>query len=175
MYINIHSMRILERINRLFGNKPAQKRVVMTLLRYGISVRGGELYLGNIRIPFMSIARVLGIDRRVVMATVENIAGDEELRRFFEELEPAGPFLSRVARRMGCRCLTIVPTEDRPGIIAGVTSILAKHGINILQVIAEDPRIYEDQKLHIIVEGEVPGEALNEIMKLEFVKTIQIE
>lgn len=168
-------MIILNKVNKIFNDKPAQREVVITLLRYGISVKRGDLYLGDIRIPYMSVARKLGIDRRVVLAAIDNILADDNLRFFFENLEPAGPFLRNVARNLGYRCLTIIPTKDKPGIIAGITGILAKYNVNILQVIAEDPRIYETQKLYIIAEGDIPGEAINEIMKLEFVKTLQLE
>jgi len=144
----------------------------ITLLRYGISVKDGNLYLGDIKIPYISVARKLGIDRRVVLATINNISNDDLLRFFFEHLEPAGPFLRSVAKNLGFRCLTIIPTEDKPGIIAGVTGILARYNVNILQVIAEDPRIYKVQKLYIITEGDIPGEALSEIIKLSFIKAL---
>ena len=173
MYINVHSM--ISRIDEIFRDKPAQKEVAKLLLKMGISVKGRDLYLGNLKIPYKSVADALGIDRRVVIHTINEILKDDILRFFYQNLLPAGPFLRDVARDMGYTCLTIVPHRDQPGILAAITSIIAKYNVNIVQVIAEDPELYPTQKVYIVVEGELPGEAISEIMKLEFIKSLQIQ
>ncbi len=87
---------------------------------------------------------------------------------------PAGPFLKDVAKEMGYSVIVIVPTKDQPGIIAGVSSILAEHGINIVQIIAEAPQLIKVQKMYVIVEGKVPGNVIEKINDLEFIDTLQL-
>jgi len=161
-------------IDEVFRDRPAQKRVVEALVNYGLSVRSGRIYLGDIKIPFSSLAEALGVDRRVVQSAVEYIGRDEWLSNFFERLLPAGPFLRDVARLLGYSVLSITPRRDQPGIIAGVSGVLARHGVNIVQVIAESPYLKEAQKLYIITEGSVPGSAIEEISGLEFIESIEI-
>lgn len=166
---------MINRIDEIFREKPGRREVAKLLIKMGISVKNRELYLGNVKIPYISIASALGVDRRVVVSTIDEILRDDELRFFFQNLLPAGPFLRDVARNMGYTCLTIVPHRDQPGILAAITSIIAKYNVNIVQVIAEDPRLYPVQKVYIVVEGDVPGGAISEIMKLDFIKSLQIE
>ncbi len=161
-------------IEEKFRDKPSQRNVVNILVRHGIAVRNGKLYLGDIKISYSAIAKVANVDRRVVLATISTIMDDPKLNIFFQNLLPAGPFLRNVAEYLGYTCLTIIPKEDRPGILAAVSGIIARYNTNIIQVIAEDPHLYPIQKLHIIVEGELPGEAINEIKRLSFIRSIQI-
>ena len=165
---------IWDRINKLFKDKDKQFEVVKLMLKYGLSVRDGYIYIGDIKIPFSSIADTINIDRRVVVSTVQTIEQDELLKMFFRDLRPAGPFLRYVSKMLGYTTLIIVPFEDKPGIIASISSILAERNINIVQVIAEEPHLTREQKLYIIVEGDVPGDVINKISKLDFVKNIII-
>ena len=165
---------LLELLWEAFKDKPAQKAVVELLVKYGLSVKEGNVYLGDIKIPFSSLAEVAGVDRRVVASAIKSIEENEFLRSFFGKLLPAGPFLKDVARDIGYTVLVIIPTRDQPGIIAGVSTILAKRNINIVQIIAEAPQLMTVQKMYIVVEGDVPGDVLNEIKNLEFVETLQI-
>ncbi len=161
-------------LDKIFRDRPGQRKVAELLVAYGLSVRDGQIYLDNIRIPYSSLAEAAGVDRRVVINTVKSIMGDERLRSFFRDLLPAGPFLKGVAKQLGYTVLSITPVADQPGILAGVTSVLARYGVNIVQVIAESPYLKEVQKLYIIADGDVPGEAIEEINKLEYVATIEI-
>ena len=63
--------------------------------------------------------------------TLGRIWKNEYLREFFENLENAGPFLRRAARTLGYRCIVVETVEDRPGILAFVSGLLAERGINI--------------------------------------------
>jgi hypothetical protein len=66
----------------------------------------------------------------------------------------------------------VVPYKDQPGILSSISTILAEAGLNIVQVIAEEPHLTDEQKLYIIVEGEVPGEIINKISRLDIVKNL---
>ncbi|HIE37208.1 TPA: ACT domain-containing protein [Candidatus Geothermarchaeota archaeon] len=165
---------LLDILWEVFKDKPGQKAVVDLLIKYGLSVRDGNIYLGDIRIPFSSLAEAAEVDRRVIASTVKSIEDNPSLKRFFNRLLPAGPFLRDVARDIGYTVLVIIPTRDQPGIIAGVSTILARRNINIVQIIAEAPQLIKVQKMYIVVEGEVPGDVLNEIKDLEYVESLQI-
>ncbi len=163
---------IWERILEVFRGRDRQLEVVKLLIRYGLSVREGVVYLDTVKIPYSSIASALSIDRRVVVEAIKTLEGDSVLREFFTELRPAGPFLIGVSRLLGYTTLIVVPYRDQPGILSSISSILADAGLNIVQVIAEEPHLTDEQKLYIIVEGEVPGDIINRISRLDIVKNL---
>src|SRR5439155_1583477 len=82
-----------------------------------------------IKISDTSLARAAGVDRRVVTATVDTIAKNPELGNFFDRLLPAC-YLRDVAPLMNWGAIEIVPTNAaKPGILAGVTTIIAQAGL----------------------------------------------
>ncbi len=164
-----------EKIRRAFRRSGKKLEIAKLMITYGLSVNEmEEILCGTLRIPHTSAAKACGTDRRTVKETVRTILGDPELREFYRNLEPAGSSLKRVSRLMGYRCLTIETTKDQPGIIAGVSSSLAKRNINIVQIVAEDPNLYPQPRLYIIVSGDVPGEALTEILQQPVIKSLTI-
>lgn len=166
---------MIERLRSTLSEGTKKSSVLRVMLKYGLRVdERGEVYCGGLRIPYSSIAREASVDRRTVKKVVEEILSDDDLRSFFSNLEPAGPFLRKVAKLAGYRCLVIETIEDRPGIVAHVSSALAKKNINIIQIVAEDPHIYQQQKLYIITEGEVPGEVINEILSSPIIRSVTI-
>jgi len=163
---------IWDRIYEVFKGKSRQLEVIKLLIKYGLSIKNGEIYLNNIRITYSSIASALSVDRRVVVEAVKTVEDDDFLREFFMKLKPAGPFLVDVGKLLGYTTLIVVPYRDQPGIISSISSILAAENINIVQVIAEEPHLTDEQKLYIIVEGDIPGTIINKISKLSFVKNL---
>lgn len=149
--------------------------VVRLLLKYGISVREDGLYIGDkVKVTVSSVAEEAQVDRRIVLETLKRILSDSYLREFFYNLRPAGPSLVSVARVLGYRCLVVEIHEDRPGILAWVASALAEKGINILQVVAEDPNIYREPKLYVVVSKPVPGEVIEKILQHPAVKRVTL-
>jgi predicted regulator of amino acid metabolism with ACT domain len=75
--------------------------------------------------------------------------------------------------------LTVLTVEvydtEQPGIVAEVTDLIAERGISMRQTVSEDPEFAADPKLYIIVDGDVPGELINEIRRLTSVRKIEIE
>lgn len=166
---------IWEKIRSVLGEHDKKIEVVKVLLKYGLSVREDGIYVGDkIRVPLKSIAQEAGVDRRTVAETVKAIREDEFLRKFFESIRPAGTSLVEVARLLGYRCLIVETYIDQPGILAWVANALAERSINILQVIAEDPGIYENPKLYIVVSENIPGEVIDKILKHEAIKRVSI-
>ena len=159
-----------------FARSEKKLRAAKLLLELGLRINEKkDIMLNDVRIPYSSIARAIGTDRRTVKDTIETILNKKDLRDIFLNMLPAGPFLKDVAKIIGQRILTIEVHYDRPGIIAHVSNVLAKNHINILQIIAEYPDLFENPKLYIIVEGNLPGEIINEIMKYEAIKSVKID
>ncbi|RLE80923.1 MAG: hypothetical protein DRJ51_04865 [Thermoprotei archaeon] len=168
-------MDIWERLEEKFGRSSKKMLVAKTIFKYGLRIDDkGQIFLGDIKIPYTSIAKPLGVDRRTVKETVFEILGDNILKDFFKNLEPAGPFLRRVSRILNYRCIAVEVFEDRPGILAKVSGALAKRDVNVVQVIAEDPNLVENPKLYVIVKGEPPGEAISEILRDPNTKSVTI-
>jgi hypothetical protein len=165
---------IWEAILEVYKGREAQLKVIKALIRYGLKVNDGSIYLDSIKIPYSSIATALNVDRRVVVEAVKTLNKHDELRDFFERLTSAGPSLIEAGKMLGYTTLVVIPYRDEPGILASVSSILADAGLNIVQVIAEEPHLTKEQKLYTIVEGDVPGDIISDISRLEIVKNIVV-
>jgi len=160
----------------MFKDSPKKLYVAKQLFAYGLRIdEKGHILLRDIKIPYASFANAVGVDRRTVKETIMKLLQNECTKNFFINIEPAGPFLIKVSRILGYRCLAIEVFEDRPGIIAMVATALAKRGVNIVQILAEDPNLVERPKLYIIVTGEVPGDAISEILKDSNIKSITVQ
>lgn len=165
----------MEKFSSAVKSHSKKLAVLKVLLKYGLSIRGDNIYLGEkIKVPFKSVAVEAGVDRRTVIDTVRIIKNDEFLRDFFMRLKPAGPSLVEVSKLLGYRCLIVETFEDKPGILAWVANALAEKNINILQVVAEDPNLYPEPKLYVIVSGSVPGEVISRILEHPAIKRVSI-
>jgi len=161
-------------LKRHFSQFPAQEKVAKLLLQYGLSVRGGKVYCGDIELPASRIARTLEIDRRVVNATVETISGEKELAEFYERLHPV-PFFRDISGIMGWGTIEIIPEDPTmTGILARVSTIISDEGISIRQAITEDPDLAEEATLTIICEEEIPAGLIPKIRKAKGVGQVVI-
>ena len=164
-----------EEILRKFEDSPSQQAVVRLLLERGFSVNeDGRVVSGGIEIPNTGIAREIGVDRRVVDATTDAVLEDEELERIFRNISQI-PSLMDLAPVLDLTVLTVdVYDTEQPGIVAAVTSLIAEHGISMRQTVSEDPEFAADPKLYIVIEEDLPGDLINEIRTLPFVRSIEI-
>ncbi len=156
-----------------FKGFPAQKKVALFLLKKGFNIGdNARVMCGSIEIPHTQVAKELNIDRRVVDATALRIIENEELKTIFQHLQSVA-FLRDAAKGLGLGVIVITPDDaSRPGIIGRAASEIARHNISIRQAIADDPYLVEDPKLTIITEGEVSGDVLNDLKKIEGIKEI---
>jgi len=159
------------------SESPQRLKVAEAIVRHGFHVeRPGVIKCGDIRIPLKSLGNALGIDRRTVRATTEDICEDEELCEFFSLLRPAGPSLERVRNVLGYGVVTIfVESPDSPGILSEVTSMIAGYGIPIRQVLAEDVAIYQDPCLKVITEEPLPGRVIETLADIKGVRKVIID
>ena len=158
-----------------FEGSPSQQAVIRLLLERGFSVNDdGRVVSGGIEIPNTGIAREIDVDRRVVDSTTTAILDDDELRRIFQNISSI-PSLMDLAPVLDLSVLTIEPNDaERPGIVAEVTGLLADRGISIRQTITEDPEFTDEPRLYVVTDDPIPGDLLNDLSDLDFVRRVSI-
>jgi predicted regulator of amino acid metabolism with ACT domain len=159
------------------SESPQRLKVAEAIVRHGFHVESpGVIKCGDIRIPLKSLGTALGIDRRTVRATTEDICENEQLCEFFSLLRPAGPSLELVRGVLGYGVVTIfVESPDSPGILSEVTSMIAGYGIPIRQVLAEDVAIYQEPCLKVITEEPLPGRVIETLADIKGVRKVIID
>lgn len=162
-----------EKIREKFERYPSQIAVAKEFLRLGISIKNGKAYCDKIELVPSKIAEAIGVDRKVVVMAIQNIEKDEELRRVFSSLKPVAN-ITEVARILGYGVLEVYAESHKVGIVAGITSILAREGISIRYILAEDPELSIDPKLIVVTETKIPGRLVDEFLKVDGVKKIVI-
>ena len=167
---------MFDEIMQKFEGSPSQQAVIRLLLERGFSVNDdGRVVSGGIEIPNTGIAREIGVDRRVVDSTTDAILVDPQLRRIFQNISSI-PSLMDLAPVLDLTVLTVeVDDADAPGIVARVTTLIADHDISIRQTISEDPEFTDDPKLHLVTDQPLPGDLINEIRSLPFVRKIELQ
>jgi predicted regulator of amino acid metabolism with ACT domain len=167
-------MILRERIDKNFEKYPTQRKVVYSLLTYGLKIRNNKIYCGPVEISDSKFARAIGIDRKVVMTTINALKKDPQLKKFFSHLLPTCS-LEESAPLIGLGVLEIIPEDpSSPGIIAGVSSILAKEKISIRQAIGNDYSLSTEPRLYIITEEPIPASLLKKIKDVKGIKGISI-
>ncbi len=156
----------------VFRRKRGQGAVAEFLLKRAISVSdSGKLFIDGVEIPYTSVARALGVDRRLVKAAVETILGEPKLRAVYGRLDSA-LLLRDVAPDLGFGAIEIIPTDaSSKGIIAGVAKIIADSGISIRQIIAEDP-MFENAETTVITEKPIPKQLIDDMLKIPGVRKV---
>lgn len=167
---------MFDEIMRKFEGSPSQQEVIRLLLERGFSVSDeGRVVSGSIEIPNTQIAREIDVDRRVVDSTTDAILADDELRRIFQNISSI-PSLMDLAPVLDLTVLTVDVTDaDEPGIVAEVTGLLAENGISIRQTVSEDPEFTDEPRLYLVTDADVPGDVLNELTDLDFVRKIELK
>ncbi|MCW3136689.1 MAG: hypothetical protein N2V77_07130 [Canidatus Methanoxibalbensis ujae] len=162
-------------IMKKFERAPSQRKVVALMLERGFGVSPeGKVSVNGIEIPHMHIARNVNVDRRVVDAAVARILSDEDLRRIFENIRTI-PFLVEIAPMLGMSVLVIQAVDPKErGILGEVAAKIADRGISIRQAVSDDPYFVEDPRLTIITDKLLPGDLIEDIMRLKNVKSVQI-
>jgi len=162
-----------KKVAEKFDKYPSQIAVAKEFLRLGISVRDGKAYCDKIELVPTKIAEAIGVDRKVVLAAIQNIESDEELRKVFSALKPVAN-IAEVTRILGFGVLEVYAESHKVGIVAGVTSALANAGISIRYILAEDPELSVESKLTVVTETKIPGAVVEEILKVDGVEKVLI-
>lgn len=161
-------------IESYFETLPIRKKIAALLLMYGLSIKGDEkIYCNDVEVSYTSIARAVGVDRRVVKETVRMILKNDELSVVFKNLGSVA-FYNEVAKRMHLGVIEIYAEASTVGIVAKVSTMIAQENITIRQIVADDPTLFPDPKLTIITGKKVPGELLEHFLGVEGVKRVSI-
>ncbi|MEM1676548.1 MAG: amino acid-binding protein [Nitrososphaerota archaeon] len=162
-----------KKIEEKLKDYPARLKIVRLMIEYGIGITGdGKISIGPIEIPDTSLARAAGVDRRIVRKTVEYLLSDETLRKIFTGLRPAGALLSPIAKELGYFVVEIRADPTAPGIIAGASKIAAEENISIRQAVAEDPELFPEPKLILVLEKPLSGEGISKLRTIPHVKSV---
>jgi predicted regulator of amino acid metabolism with ACT domain len=154
---------------------PERLKVARVLVENGLSIQNNKIYLNQIEIPPVRIARVAGVDRRTVNETINCIKSNPDLKLIFEEIRPAGHSLKEIAKHINLGVLEITPINAKSlGILSNAAMILNKAGLSIRQAIVDDPELSPDPKLTLIVEKKIPGELIPEILKIPGIAKVSV-
>src|SRR5438270_5623165 len=115
------------KIQAMMEGHPERLRVVRILLENGLGLRGNEVYLNDIEVPIVRIAKSAGVDRRTVDETIRMVETNPELRLLFSNLRSAGLSLKGVAKQLGLGVVeVIVEDPHKAGIIAGASQLFSE-------------------------------------------------
>ena len=154
---------------------PERLKVARVLIENGLSTKSGKIYLNQIEIPPVRIARVSGVDRRTVNETLNTIKDNSELRMIFEEIRPAGHSLKEIAKHLNLGVLEITPVNAKSsGILSNTATTLNNAGLSIRQAIVDDPELSPEPKLTLIVEKKIPGELIPDFLKIPGVAKVSV-
>jgi len=177
LYTNVRhgSAHMWNTIKKHFNDYPERLKVARVLVENGLSVKEGRLFLNQIEIPPVRIARVAGVDRRTVNETVSTIKANREIRLIFEEIRPAGHSLKEIAKHLNLGVVEITPVDAKAhGILANSAMLLTNGGLSIRQAIVDDPELSPEPKLTLIVEKKIPGELIAQLLKIDGVAKISV-
>jgi len=162
-------------VEKYLEGHPERLKVARILIENGLSVRNFKIYLNEIEIPPIRIARAAGVDRRTVKETLNAIQSNRELRLIFEGIRSAGHSLKEIAKHLNLGVVEITPVDAKiPGILASSAMILAKNGLSIRQAIVDDPELSPEPKLSLIVEKKIPGELIPELLNVKGVAKVSV-
>jgi predicted regulator of amino acid metabolism with ACT domain len=154
---------------------PERLKVARVLVENGLTAKDGKIYLNQIEIPPVRIARVAGVDRRTVNETLNTIKANRELRLIFEEMRSSGHSLKEIAKPLNLGVVEITPVDAKTaGILARSATILSEAGLSIRQAIVDDPELSPEPKLTLIVEKKIPGELISELLKITGVAKVAV-
>lgn len=161
-------------LDEAFPRKKAQKEVAEILLRKGIRVSPDRrFYFGDVEVSSAAIARVAGVDRRVVASTAEAICSNTALIRIFSRLNTT-LLLRDVASELHFGAIEFIPKDpSTKGLIASVAKIIADAGISVRQITTDDP-MFKGAAMTIVTEKPLPGEIVDRIVRLPGVDRVSV-
>ncbi|ASI99278.1 regulator of amino acid metabolism, contains ACT domain protein [Thermococcus celer] len=149
-----------------FKNYPARRKVAEFLFENGLSVKNGKIYLRNVEVPISELARVVGVNRKIVYHTIEYIEKTYPLKLIFEKLNPL-PSLIDVAPLMGWEVLEI--ELDKGEYLKGFSQVLAllsDNNVPVMEVFSRNLR-EEPTKLYVVIDGTLPVDVFMRIKEME--------
>ncbi len=160
-------------IDEYFRHYPARKKVAEFLLRHGINVRDGLLYLDDVEVPTSSVARAVGVSRKVVYLTAETIESSSALHLLFEKLKPELR-VEDMAPTMGWETLEVEVSGFPGRVLSEILDRIIATGNEVISVTLRN-LLGEKTYLSIVMENPLQGGTLNEISSVPGIKRILVK
>jgi uncharacterized protein len=162
-------------IRRQFQRQVVRPEIVRKMIECGMRVSDDEkIYVDDVEVDYIAVARSVDVDRRVVKQTVQQIRRNRYLYSLFSMTKPLGTSLVSLVSELGYTAIIIEADPKSPGVMAGVAEILSRHGMVVRQAVAEDPEMVPDAKMTLVVEGQLTGQAMEELNGLKVVRSLKI-
>ena len=164
-----------ESLNLKFSKYPARMTVAQKMFELGLRIgEDSKIYCGNLKISDSALAAAANVDRRVIKSTVDVIVADEELYDVFSNILPAGTLIKNIAKNLGLGVIEIEAGENSDGVLAKVAMIMSNHDMGIRQAYAGDTKFKINPVLTIITEEAIPGDLINELIKVDGVLKVSV-
>jgi len=72
-----------KRIQFLFETRPERLQVAEFLLKNGFSIKDNRIYVIEVEVPALKVARAIGVDRPTVAETIRAMELDRDIRTVF--------------------------------------------------------------------------------------------
>jgi predicted regulator of amino acid metabolism with ACT domain len=162
-------------IRKQFERQVVRPEIVRKMIECGMRVSEDEkIYVADVEVDYSAVARAVDVDRRVVKNTVQQIRRNRYLFSLFSMTRPLGTSLVSLVSQLGYTAIVIEADPKSPGVMAAVAEILSRHGMVVRQAVAEDPEMVSDAKMTLVVEGQLTGQAMEELNGLKVVRIIKI-
>jgi predicted regulator of amino acid metabolism with ACT domain len=162
-------------VRKQFERQVVRPEIVRKMIECGMRVSEDEkIYVDDVEVDYSAIARALDVDRRVVKQTAQQIRRNRYLFSLFSMTKPLGTSLVSLVSQLGYTAIIIEADPKSPGVMAGVAEILSRHGMVVRQAVAEDPEMVLDAKMTLVVEGQLTGQAMEELHSLKVVRSMKI-
>jgi len=162
-------------IRKQFDRQVARPEVVRKMIECGMRVSDDEkIYVDDVEVDYTAMARAVGVDRRVVKQTAQQIHRNRYLYSLFSMTKPLGTSLVSLVSQLGYTAIVIEADPKSAGVMAGVAEILSRNRMVVRQAVAEDPELVPEAKMTLVIEGHLTGEAIEELNNLRVIRSIKI-
>jgi predicted regulator of amino acid metabolism with ACT domain len=164
-----------QQIKKEFEKYPARMKVARKMVELGLRVdEDQKIYCNDLKISDIALAQVADVDRRAIKATIASILENENLAKIFGNIVPAGTLLKNIAKPLGLGVIEIETQNENYGILAEASKLISSKKIGIRQAYANDIEMEELPVLTVITETPVPGDLLNQFLKIKGVTKVSI-
>jgi uncharacterized protein len=162
-------------IKQQFSRQIVRPDVVKKMIQCGMRVsEDDKLFVDDVEVDYSAVARATNVDRRVVKQTVQQIRRNRFLYSIFSKTRPLGTSLVDLVSQLGYSALVVEADPKSPGVMAGVAEILSRHGMVVRQALADDPDMVLEARMTLVVEGQLTGQAMEELNGLKTVRSLKI-
>lgn len=156
-----------EKIRKIFETSPSRLKVVELFLDLGIRVDEEGFWCGPIALSVTKIAKSVGVDRKVIIATAETIQKNDEIAQVFKRLKPVSDIsdVARYDKESFEGVIEIYAFSNSVGIAALVTNLLAEEGISIRYMVARDPELSVESTMTIVTDKRPPGRLVEQLLR----------